>query len=65
MVEYPPSLVKRSVVGNGRADKDQVNGMIRAILGLSEVPAEDAADALAVAICHHHAARLRARLRER
>ncbi len=51
VVEYPPSLVKRSVVGNGRADKDQVNGMIRAILGLSEVPAEDAADALAVAIC--------------
>jgi crossover junction endodeoxyribonuclease RuvC len=50
--EYPPSLVKRSVVGNGRADKDQVNGMIRAILGLPEAPPEDAADALAVAICH-------------
>ena len=50
--EYPPSLVKRSVVGNGRADKYQVNGMIRAILGLPEAPPEDAADALAVAICH-------------
>lgn len=52
VVEYPPALVKRSVVGNGRADKDQVNGMIRAILGLAEPPPEDAADALAVAICH-------------
>ncbi len=50
--EYPPTLVKRSVVGNGRADKDQVNGMIRAILGLTEPPPEDASDALAVAICH-------------
>jgi crossover junction endodeoxyribonuclease RuvC len=40
------------VVGSGRADKAQVTGMIRAILGLSEVPQEDAADALAVAICH-------------
>ncbi len=52
VVEYPPTLVKRTVVGNGRADKDQVNGMIRAILGLSEAPAEDAADALAIALCH-------------
>jgi crossover junction endodeoxyribonuclease RuvC len=52
VVEYPPTLVKRTVVGTGRADKDQVNGMIRAILGLSEAPAEDAADALAIALCH-------------
>lgn len=52
VVEYPPALVKRTVVGNGRADKDQVNGMIRAILGLTEAPAEDAADALAIALCH-------------
>jgi crossover junction endodeoxyribonuclease RuvC len=52
VVEYPPALVKRSVVGNGRADKAQVGGMIRAILGLAEVPPEDAADALAVAVCH-------------
>lgn len=52
VVEYPPALVKRTVVGNGRADKDQVNAMIRAILGLTEAPAEDAADALAVAVCH-------------
>ena len=52
VVEYPPALVKRTVVGNGRAEKAQVMGMIRAILGLAEAPPEDAADALAVAICH-------------
>lgn len=50
--EYPPALVKRTVVGSGRADKDQVNGMIRAILGLTEPVKEDASDALAIAICH-------------
>jgi crossover junction endodeoxyribonuclease RuvC len=52
VVEYPPATVKRTVVGHGRADKAQVTGMIRAILGLTEPPAEDAADALAVALCH-------------
>lgn len=52
VVEYPPAMVKRTVVGSGRADKAQVTGMIRAILGLAEAPQEDAADALAVAICH-------------
>lgn len=52
VVEYPPALVKRSVVGNGRADKAQVQAMMRSILGLVETPSEDAADALAVAVCH-------------
>lgn len=52
VVEYPPALVKRTVVGSGRAEKAQVIGMIRAILGLAEPPPEDAADALAVAVCH-------------
>lgn len=52
VVEYPPAMVKRTVVGSGRAEKAQVGGMIRAILGLAEAPQEDAADALAVAICH-------------
>lgn len=52
VVEYPPALVKRTVVGSGRADKAQVTAMVRAILGLPEAPPEDAADALAVAICH-------------
>ncbi len=52
VVEYPPSVVKKAVAGTGRADKAQVSAMVRAILGLVEVPKEDAADALAVAICH-------------
>jgi crossover junction endodeoxyribonuclease RuvC len=55
IVEYTPAEVKRAVVGYGRADKNQVQQMIRLLLGLREVPSpHDAADALAVAICHLH-----------
>jgi crossover junction endodeoxyribonuclease RuvC len=54
--------VKRAVVGTGKADKLQVSGMIRAILGLTEVPPLDASDALAIAICHASAAALTARM---
>ena len=51
--EYAPARVKQSVCGYGRADKEQVGKMVRAILALDEVPAPThAADALAVAICH-------------
>ncbi len=51
--EYAPARVKQAVCGYGRADKDQVGRMVRAILGLAEVPKpHHAADALAVAICH-------------
>ena len=51
--EYAPSSVKQAVCGYGRADKQQVGKMVKAILGLQEVPAPNhAADALAVAICH-------------
>ena len=51
--EYAPSTVKQSVCGYGRADKDQVGKMVKAILGLAELPTPNhAADALAVAICH-------------
>jgi len=50
--EYSPLEVKSSVVGYGRAEKQQVQRMVKAILRLPETPAEDAADALAVAICH-------------
>ena len=51
--EYAPARVKQSVCGYGRADKEQVAKMVKAILGLDEVPAPNhAADALAVAICH-------------
>lgn len=52
VVEYPPSVIKKAVAGTGRADKAQVSAMVRAILGLPEVPQEDAGDALALAICH-------------
>jgi crossover junction endodeoxyribonuclease RuvC len=51
--EYAPSRVKQSVCGYGRAEKAQVQRMVRAILGMSELPTPNhAADALAVAICH-------------
>ena len=51
--EYAPARVKQTVCGYGRADKQQVGKMVKAILGLDEVPAPNhAADALAVAICH-------------
>ncbi len=54
--EYAPTEVKQAVVGYGRAEKHQVQQMIKLLLGLDEVPSpDDAADALAVAICHTHA----------
>jgi crossover junction endodeoxyribonuclease RuvC len=50
--------VKGAVVGFGAAPKDQVQRMIQRLLGLDAVPAADEADALAVAICHGHSARV-------
>lgn len=50
--EYTPLQVKKSVVGYGRAEKNQVQKMVKAILNLPQLPSTDAADALAVAICH-------------
>ena len=55
VLEYTPAEVKRAVVGYGRADKRQVQQMIKLLLGLEKAPTpHDAADALAVAICHVH-----------
>ena len=55
VVEYTPAEVKRAVVGYGRAEKQQVQHMIKLLLGLAEAPSpHDAADALAIAICHIH-----------
>ncbi len=55
IVEYTPAEVKQSVVGYGRAEKRQVQSMIQLLLGLAEPPAPfDAADALAIAVCHLH-----------
>lgn len=53
--EYTPLQVKQAVVGYGKADKIQVQQMVRALLGLHEIPKpDDTADALAIAICHAH-----------
>ncbi len=53
--EYSPRLVKQSVVGYGNAEKHQVQEMVRVLLSLTSLPEpQDAADALAVAICHFH-----------
>ncbi len=53
LVEYTPAEIKRAVVGYGRAEKHQVQQMVKLILGLPAIPSpHDAADALAVAICH-------------
>lgn len=54
---YPPATVKKAVTGYGGAGKEQVGGVVRALLGLQNPPRTDAADALAVAICHAHHAR--------
>jgi len=55
--EYSARSVKQAVVGTGAADKKQVQMMVTSLLKLAEAPAEDAADALAVAICHGHSMR--------
>ena len=56
VVEYTPAEIKRAVSGYGRAEKSQVQRMVKLLLGLTELPSpHDAADALAVAICHLHA----------
>lgn len=53
--EYTPLQVKQAVVGYGKAEKIQVQQMVRALLGLQEIPKpDDTADALAIAICHAH-----------
>ena len=57
--EYAPRAVKLALVGSGVAEKFQVAQMIRTLLSLGERPAADAADALAVAVCHAHQRRLR------
>jgi crossover junction endodeoxyribonuclease RuvC len=59
VAEYTPLTVKQAVTGYGNADKAQMQEMVRLLLGLADVPRpDDAADALAVAICHLHSARL-------
>jgi crossover junction endodeoxyribonuclease RuvC len=54
MSEYSPREIKQSIVGYGAAQKDQVKHMVTQLLGLNKAPQSDAADALAIAICHSH-----------
>lgn len=62
--EYAPAVVKRAVAGSGRAGKEQIQEMVRILLGLREPPRPDhAADALAMAICHCNRARFDERVR--
>jgi crossover junction endodeoxyribonuclease RuvC len=60
--EYAPREIKQAVVGTGAASKEQVQHMVVSLLQLDGMPAADAADALAAAICHGHRQRLQARL---
>lgn len=58
--EYKPLEVKQAITGHGGADKQQMQHMVKLLLELDDIPRpDDAADALAVAICHLHSARLR------
>ena len=61
--EYSPKTVKLAVVGTGGAEKAQVQHMVRILLSLPEQPAEDEADALAIALCHAHSMGIPARKR--
>ena len=64
--EYTPLQVKQAVVGYGRAEKSQVQQMVKAILNLKEVPKpDDTADALAIAICHAHSRGIRSKVLEK
>jgi len=59
LYEYTPLQIKQALTGYGRADKKQMQEMVRVILGLKEVPKpDDCADALAAAICHSMSSRL-------
>ena len=63
IAEYAPRLVKQTVVGYGNAEKHQVQEMVRILLGMKTVPTpHDAADALAIAICHFHHAGVKERI---
>lgn len=64
VVEYSATEIKKTVVGRGRADKAQVQHMMRVLLGLRVAPDEDAADALAAAVCHAHHQQINTTLRE-
>ena len=59
LTEYSPREIKQAVVGFGAAKKDQVQEMVRRLLNLNQCPVVDAADALAVALCHAHSRKMK------
>jgi crossover junction endodeoxyribonuclease RuvC len=65
VAEYAPSTIKLAVTGDGRATKAQVQLMVQRLLGLPEPPAEDAADALAAALCHLQSYKLERKVHRR
>ena len=60
---YPPAVVKRSIAGSGQAPKEQLGRIVCALLGLREIPAVDATDALAIAITHANALAMMVRVK--
>jgi crossover junction endodeoxyribonuclease RuvC len=54
VAEYAPNVIKKTVVGNGHAEKDQVKHMVRMLLPKADMKTADSTDALAIAICHAH-----------
>ncbi len=54
VAEYAPNQIKKTVVGAGHADKDQVKHMVRMLLPRAQMKTADSTDALAIAICHAH-----------
>ncbi len=60
--EYSPNEIKQAVTGRGHAGKEQIQHMIRVLLNLKQAPAPDAADALAVAVCHAHVMQTKRRM---
>lgn len=64
VLEYSATEIKKTVVGRGRADKAQVQHMMRVLLGLRVAPEVDASDALATAVCHAHHQQVQNKLAE-
>ena len=54
VAEYAPNLVKKTIVGAGHCEKEQIRAMLRVLLPKADPPSYDAADALAIAVCHAH-----------
>ncbi len=65
IAEYAPRLIKQTVVGHGNAEKQQVQQMVKILLNMKTIPTpHDAADALAIAICHFHHAGMRDKIKQ-